>query len=34
MLHSATKSVEEVVSILGIGRATCYRYLGQTASLD
>ena len=34
LYDSKTKTVEEIASILGIGRATCYRYLSQTASLD
>ncbi|WP_161889509.1 recombinase family protein [Pontibacter russatus] len=33
LYNSKTKTVEEIASILGIGRATCYRYLSQTASL-
>lgn len=29
LFDSGTKTVEEIASILGIGRATCYRYLAQ-----
>ncbi|GAA4443178.1 recombinase family protein [Pontibacter saemangeumensis] len=29
LFGSGTKTVEEIAQILGIGRATCYRYLGQ-----
>jgi len=31
LFDSGTKTVEEIAAILGIGRATCYRYLSQAA---
>jgi DNA invertase Pin-like site-specific DNA recombinase len=31
LFDSGTKTVEEIAKILGIGRATCYRYI-QSAS--
>jgi hypothetical protein len=30
LFDSGTKTVEEIATTLGIGRATCYRYLAQT----
>ena len=30
LYDSGTKTVEEIAQTLGIGRATCYRYLSQT----
>jgi DNA invertase Pin-like site-specific DNA recombinase len=33
LFDSGTKTVEEIATTLGIGWATCYRYLSQTGSL-
>ena len=34
LFDSKTKTVEEIAKILGIGRATCYRYLHHSDSAD
>ena len=34
LFDSKTKTVGEIAKTLGIGRATCYRYLGQADSAD
>ncbi|WP_162055949.1 recombinase family protein [Pontibacter pamirensis] len=34
LFDSGTKTVEEIAKILGIGRATCYRYIGHITGTD